>query len=161
MKTFRDITYQTVDRKVRRRRSTKLCWDIVLDLLANDTGAYLGIRKALKAAIAQAEDKAREQLKANPELYPGWELVPGLTVRELKGDAAQVWHAINGQGQHAQLVQEDFLACCSAQLRPLEEWLAGAFGLEAQSATNWMNLKLGAAELLSARVNKPSIMESR
>jgi hypothetical protein len=152
---------KTVCRKVRRKNTPKVSWDIVLELLANNTAAYLEIRKALKSAVAQAEDRARGELQKNPELYPSWELVPGLAVRELKGDAAQVWHALNGEGQHNELTQEGFLACCSAQLRPVEQWVAGAFGLEQESATNWVNLKLGDAELLSARLNKPSIREAR
>jgi hypothetical protein len=99
-----------------------------------------------------------KNLLQTPSCIPVGNWCPGLSVRELKGDGAQVWHALSsGKAQHAELKPEDFLACCSAQLRPPEQWVAGALGLESESATKWVNLKLGDSELLLARINKPSI----
>jgi hypothetical protein len=108
--------------------------------------------KPIREALELMEERWRESLQENHDGIPGWQLVPGANVRELKGATAlNVWEQFQ-EGDDCPLSVEEFLACCRVSLTALEKEI----GLpEADKSKRFLNRRLG--ELLTYRQNRPSL----
>jgi hypothetical protein len=111
--------------------------------------------KPIREALEVMEERWRESLQADGDAIPGWHLVPGPQVRELKGATAlDVWNQFEGADDYP-LTLKEFLACCRPVLTTMEEAIRDTEGLEPDRARSLLNRLL--ADLLTYRQNRSSL----
>jgi hypothetical protein len=109
--------------------------------------------KTVKALIRSLEQAYKDELKANPNSLPGWQLKDGKRPRHIDDleRALEVWMT-------NRLAMGDFLGACELAIGKLEERLGTATGLSGKRLTQRLNELFG--ELISVRQNAPELVRT-